>query len=188
MYTPNTQMPWWVMNLMLKTSGEVEGLAEAVHRQVLQVDPALPIEQIEPLDRTIETSVAQPRFRTFLFGLFAVLALLLATIGIYGVMSYSVTQRTREIGIRMALGANRQDIMRLILRQGMFVVSAGFAIGIAGALLGTRLISSLLYDLKPTDPWTFVGATLLLIIVSLVAAYIPARRAMRLNAVQSLQE
>lgn len=188
MYTPNTQMSWWVMNLMLKTSGEVEGLAEAVHRQVLQVDPALPMEQIEPLDRTIETSVAQPRFRTFLFGLFAVLALLLATIGIYGVMSYSVTQRTREIGIRMAMGANRQDIMRLILRQGMIVVSAGFAIGIVGALLGTRLISSLLYDLKPTDPWTFVGATLLLIVVSLVAAYIPARRAMRLNAVQSLQE
>jgi putative ABC transport system permease protein len=188
MYTPNTQMSWWVMNLMLKTSGEVEGLAGAVHRQVLQVDPALPMEQIEPLDRTIETSVAQPRFRTFLFGLFAVLALLLATIGIYGVMSYSVTQRTREIGIRMAMGANRQDIMRLILRQGMMVVLAGFAIGTIGALLGTRLISSLLYDLKPTDPWTFIGATLSLMIVSLLAAYIPAHRAMRLNAVQSLQE
>ncbi|HET9363917.1 MAG TPA: ABC transporter permease [Candidatus Angelobacter sp.] len=188
MYTPNTQMPWWVMNLILKTSGDVEGLAEAVHRQVLQMDSALPMEQIEPLDRTLEASVAQPRFRTFLFCLFAILALFLATIGIYGVMSYSVTQRTREIGIRMALGANQQDIMRLILRQGMITVLIGFAIGIVGSLFGTRLISSLLYSVKPTDPWTFAGATLLLMVVSFVAAYIPAHRAMRLSAVQALQE
>jgi putative ABC transport system permease protein len=188
MYTPNTQMSWWVMNLIVKTSGDVEGLAEAVHRQVLQVDSALPMEQIEPLERTLEASVAQPRFRTFLFGLFAILALFLATVGIYGVMSYSVTQRTREIGIRMAMGANQQDIMRLILRQGMILVLIGFAIGVVGAFLGTRLISSLLYNVKPTDPWTFVGAALLLMVVSLVAAYIPAHRAMRLNAVQALQE
>jgi putative ABC transport system permease protein len=188
MYTPNTQMAWWVMNLILKTSGDVEGLADSVHRQVLQVDPSLPMGQIEPLERTIATSVAQPRFRTFLFGLFAALALMLATVGIYGVMSYSVTQRTREIGIRMAMGANRPDIMRLILRQGMTVVLAGFAIGAVGAFLGTRLIASLLYDLKPTDPLTFFSATVLLMIVSCIGAYIPAHRAMRLDPVQTLQE
>jgi putative ABC transport system permease protein len=178
MYAPYQQTPWWVMTLVVRASGRSSGIPDALRQQVLQLDHNLPIEKIERMSDVIGQSVAQPRFRTFLLSVFAGLALVLATVGVYGIISYSVTQRTQEIGIRLALGANRRQILGLIMRHAVQLVIAGFAVGVAGSFLVTRLLSSLLFAVKPVDPITFAGAATLLVLVSIVASYVPARRAM----------
>jgi putative ABC transport system permease protein len=132
-------------------------------------------------------SLAQQRFNMLLLGLFAALALILAAVGIYGAMAYSVSQRTHEIGIRTALGAQRQDVLRLVMTDGAKIAGLGIATGIAGALVLTRLMASLLFEVRPTDPATFVSVALLLALVVLAACYIPARRAMRVDPMVALR-
>ena len=139
------------------------------------------------MEQIVTQSVASQRFNAGLFGGFAALAMILAAIGIYGVLAYSVNQRTREIGLRMALGAERSDVLRLILRQGMTLAVAGMALGLAGALALTRVLRSLLFGVSATDPFTFVGITLLLTAVAFLACYCPARRAARVDPMEALR-
>ena len=140
------------------------------------------------MDEVVSDSVAQPRFYTMLISLFAGLALLLASAGIYGVTSYSVSQRRHEVGVRMALGAQKIDILRSFMGQGISYVLIGLAIGLAGALAATRLLSSMLFDVRPTDPVTYILATLLLLAWALIGIFIPARRATRMDPLDALRD
>jgi len=139
------------------------------------------------MDQILSDSLAQPRFRTLLLGFFSGLALLLAAVGIYGVVSFTVAQRTREIGIRMALGARSSDVTRLMLTQGLGPCLAGISVGMAAALIMTRLLSGFLFGVQPTDPVTFLGVCFLLIAVALVACWLPARRASRVDPMVALR-
>jgi len=156
-----------------------------------EVDPDLPVSRLRSLEQVRNISVAPQRFNLSfnlsLFGLFAALALVLAAVGIYGAMAYSVAQRTREIGIRMALGAQRRDVVKLVLGQGVRHAALGVFLGLAGAFALTRLMASLLYGVRPTDPITFAGATLILAGVALLACYLPARKAMRVDPMVALR-
>jgi len=151
------------------------------------MDKDEPMAKIRTMDQLVANSVASSRFMMFLLSAFAGLALVLACIGIYGVMAYSVAQRTSEIGIRMALGAQKNDVLRMVIGQGVRLTLPGTVMGIAGAIALTRFLSSLLYGVKPTDPLTFVAVSLLLTAVALLACYIPARRAMRVDPVVALK-
>jgi putative ABC transport system permease protein len=139
------------------------------------------------MDDVRDASVAQPRFSSQLLGLFAALALVLAAVGLYGLMAYSVTQRRNEIGIRMALGATRESILRLVLRQGSLLALAGIGLGLVASILVTRLLSSLLFDVSPGDPMTFLTVASLLVGVALLATYIPARRATKVDPMVALR-
>jgi putative ABC transport system permease protein len=154
---------------------------------VLGLDRDQPVSKVRTMDEVVEASVASPRFRTLLLGLFGLTALLLAGLGIYGVMSYSVSQRRREIGIRMALGAERPEVIKMVLRHGLALTLAGVGAGLAGALGLTHLLSSMLYEVRPTDPLTFVGVTVVLTACALLASYIPARRATRVDPIEALR-
>jgi putative ABC transport system permease protein len=147
----------------------------------------LPVTQVMTMDDLLSGSVSPRRFSAVLIGIFAGLALLLAAVGIYGVMSYVVGQRTHEIGIRMALGAQRGDVRRLVVNRGVKLAATGVAIGLAGALALTRFLSSLLFGVKPADPFTFAGVALLLAGVAVLACYVPARRAMRVDPIVALR-
>jgi putative ABC transport system permease protein len=136
----------------------------------------------------VSDSMGQPRFRALLIGIFAAIALLLAAAGIYGVLSYSVTQRTHEIGIRVALGAARRDVLRMVVRQGMLLAAVGIAAGLAGGAIASRVLSSLLFGVRPTDPATFVAVSAILLAVAFVACFLPARRATRIDAMTALRE
>ena len=174
-------------NLVIRTHGDPTNLAAAVRKEVLAIDPDQPLAAIRSMDEWIDRSVAAPRYRTTLLALFAVLALVLASTGIYGVMSYSMTQRTHEIGVRMALGARRFDVLKLVVRQGMLLVVLGVGLGLAGAIALTRVMSSLLFGVTAKDPVTFVSVAALLILVALVACYIPARRATKVDPLVALR-
>jgi putative ABC transport system permease protein len=185
-YTPYTLggNQW---QIIARTTVNPSIMVPAIERIVRSVDADAPITHIETLDQIIAESSAQPRFQTVLLGSFGVLGLLLAMMGIYGVISYSVVQRTHEIGVRMALGAGRGDVMRMVLGEGLVIASIGIAIGVAGALGLTRFLRSMLFEITPTDPATFVGVALLLFFVALAACYIPARRAMRVDPMVALR-
>ncbi|HEX8897548.1 MAG TPA: FtsX-like permease family protein, partial [Chthoniobacterales bacterium] len=146
-----------------------------------------PVADVRTLDAVVAKSIARPRFDTMLLGIFAAVALVLASVGLYGVMNYSATQRTQEIGIRMALGAKPGDILRLVVGQGMKLTAAGIAIGVVASLALTRVISNLLFGVTATDLPTFVGVSAVLTAVALLANYIPARRATRVNPVVALR-
>jgi putative ABC transport system permease protein len=148
---------------------------------VWSFDHNLPISQVLTMDAVVAYANAQPRFEMLLLGIFAAVALLLAAVGIYGVMSYAVSRRTHEIGIRVSLGASRADVVVLVIRQGMLLALIGSAVGILGALGLSRLMKSLLYGVKPVDPLIFCGVTILLMMVAMAASYLPARRAMRVD-------
>jgi putative ABC transport system permease protein len=139
------------------------------------------------MEQRFSRAVAPQRFNALVMAIFAGMAVILAGVGVYGVMAYSVTRRTHEIGIRMALGAQRQDVMKLVLRRGVLLVAFGIGLGVAGALALTRSLSSLLYGVKPTDPLTFIGVALVLISVALMASYIPARRATKVDPMTALR-
>src|SRR5574337_1088285 len=139
------------------------------------------------MDEILADSVAQPRYQTILLDLFGIAALILAAVGVYGVISYSVAQRTHEIGIRMALGAEKSDVVRMVVGRGLKLALIGVGVGVAGALALTRFLSSLLYGVTPTDPLTFISVSLILIVVALLACYFPARRAAKVDPMVALR-
>jgi hypothetical protein len=163
------------------------GALAAVRQQVLALDPDQPIYSLHTLSELRDRSLQGRRAGTTLLGIFAGVALALAVIGLYGVLAYAVTQRTREIGIRMALGARRRDVLRLVLRQGMNLALIGAALGVLGALGLTRWLTTLLYEIKPTDPLTLLATPLLLVAVALFACWLPARRAAKVDPMEALR-
>jgi predicted permease len=181
------QNPIRFMFMAIRTAAEPAGLIPAIRREIWSEDNDLPLANISTLEQLLSKTIAQRRFNLLLLGLFSALALVLAVVGIYGVVSYAVTQRTHEIGIRLALGAKQGDVCKLVIRQGMIPVVAGIAIGLSGALALTRLMKSLLFGVSATDPLTFVGLSLLLIVVALVACWIPARRATKVDPMVALR-
>ena len=175
------------MTLVLRSAAPPDPLIAAVQREVGAVDREQPISNIRTMRQAVAASVAERAFTTALLGVFAALALLLALIGIYGVMSYAVTQRTHEIGIRLALGAQRRDVLRLVIRQGMTLAFVGVAIGLPASLALTQLMKGLLYGVSATDPLTFGAAAVLLLAVALLACWIPARRSARVDPMAALR-
>ncbi len=176
-YFPHAQRPRRTMYLSIRTAGEPQNMLNSVREQVRSLDPNLPLFNVATMEERLAESVAQPRFNVLLLGIFAAVALVLAAVGIYGVMSYSVSQRTHEIGIPMALGAQPADVLKLVVRQGMVLTLIGVAAGLAASFALTRFLSSLLYGVSATDPVTFAGVALLLAAVALAASYLPAQRA-----------
>jgi putative ABC transport system permease protein len=186
-YLPFAQMPVGRSNLAIRTSGRPENLISAVRAQVKELDPDLPIIHVMPMTEVVSMSIWQPRLYTALFGVFAAVALILAMVGIYGVMSYAVSQRTREIGLRMALGAERKDVLKLVVGQGIALAAIGVGVGLVLALGLTRLMSSLLFGVGATDPITFAAVSVLLTGVALGACFVPARRAARVDPMVALR-
>jgi len=180
-YVPYLQIPIGRMTLAVRTATDPLSLAGAVRRQVKELDAAQPVSNIRTMTEVITRSVWQPRLYAILFGVFAAVALVLASVGIYGVISYTVAQRTHEIGIRMALGAQNRDVFKLVLGQGMILALAGIALGLVASFALTRVMSSLLFEVSATDPVTFSCIPLLLAAVALLACYIPARRATKVD-------
>jgi len=158
-----------------------------VRKEVQAIDPDQPIAAVKPMTDWVASSVAAPRYRTMLLALFAALAMILAATGIYGVMSYSVAQRTHEIGVRMALGARRADVLKLVVRQGMLLTIAGVIVGLLGAFALTRVMSSLLFGVTTKDPITFAAVAGLLIAVAFIACFVPARRATKVDPLVALR-
>ncbi len=189
MYVPHAQdAGWGFMALVIRTAGDPAAMAPAVRREVLSIDKDQPIYNVRTMEDVVAQSMGTRRASTLLFTVFAGAALILAAVGIYGVMAYSVTQRTQEIGIRMALGAQTGDVLRLVIRQGMVLTLIGVAVGLAGSLGLAKVIASLLFDVPATDPATFLGIPFLLIFVALIACYLPARRAARLDPTVALAQ
>jgi len=189
MYVPHAQdATWGFMTLVIRTAGDAAAMAPAVRREVLSIDKDQPIYNVRTMEDVVAQSMGTRRASTLLFTVFAGAALILAAVGIYGVMAYSVTQRTQEIGIRMALGAQTGDVLRLVVRQGMVLTLIGIAVGLAGAFGLAKVIASLLFDVPATDLTTFLGIPLLLLLVALIACYVPARRAARLDPTVALAQ
>ena len=186
-YVPYTQevMPW--QTLVVRTKNEPMALAAPIRHEVRALDPEQPVARIATMDELKEASTAQPRFRTFLLGAFAGIALLLSAIGIYGVMAYTVGRRTSEIGIRMALGARPVNIFRLIVGESIRLTTLGASLGLVGAYAASRIIKNLLFGVTSTDPFTFAGVTLLLCFVAMLASYFPARRASRVDPLVAIK-
>ena len=187
-YLPFAQLPWASMNLLVRTSGDPRTYVEAVRRVVLAIDKGQPITKVRTMEEVLSEGARQQRFVTTLLGGLAAIALVLALVGIYGAVGYSVSQRTQEMGIRMALGAGRGDILRLVLRQGLAPACAGIAIGIAASLGLTRLMAKMLYHVSTTDPATFAVGVALFAVVAMLASYLPARRATRVDPMVALRE
>jgi putative ABC transport system permease protein len=187
MYVPFAQDPWWASYLAVRTTDDPGRFGHVLRSEIRALDPSLPVDGVEPMTQAVYESVAEPRFRTTLLGLFGLTAFLLAVIGISGVLSYNVTRRTREMGIRLALGAARRDILGIVLSEGLGLTAVGLAFGLAGALVLTRSLSSLLFEVQPIDPATYVAVVVLLLVSGLVASWIPARRAIRIDPVVALR-
>jgi putative ABC transport system permease protein len=187
MYVPFAQAPLYGGEVVVRSSLSASSVAAGIRQAVHSIDKDLPVTDVESFPDALGASVAQERFRTLLLSSFSGIALILAAVGIFGVISYSVSQRTHEIGIRMALGAQPRDMMRLVLGEGILVILIGLAIGLAGSLALTRFLSSLLFGVTATDPLTFAGVAALLAIVALAACYIPALRAMRVDPMVALR-
>ena len=175
------------VSIVVRSAGDPMLVAQALRHAVAEVDRDQPVVKLRTMEQAIATTVAQPRFRAVLVGLFAAIALVLAAIGVYGVMAYGVTQRTHEIGVRMALGAPGPQVVRLVLAEAVGLTIVGLAIGIAGGALLSRLIAGLLFDTSPVDPVTFILVPLVLAAVTLLAGYLPARRAMAVEPVVALR-
>jgi ABC-type antimicrobial peptide transport system permease subunit len=175
------------MTLFLRASTKPEQLLAAARQEIRTLDPKLPVYNVKTLDQYRRDALFDTRIQTVLIVGFGLLALALASLGLYGVLSFSVAQRTREIGVRMALGANRGDVLRLVIAQGFKLISIGVALGLAGALAATRVLRSLLYGVSPGDPATFVWITAMLLLVALLACWIPARRATKVDPMVALR-
>ncbi|MGA3016754.1 MAG: FtsX-like permease family protein [Bryobacteraceae bacterium] len=187
MYVPFAQAPLYGGEVVVRSSLSVSSVAAAIREAVHSIDKNLPVTDVESFTDALGQSISRERFRTFLLGSFSAIALLLVAVGIFGIISYSASQRRQEIGIRIAVGAQRRDILRLILGQGARLALLGLSIGVVFALLLTRLMASLLYNVSATDPLTFGGVAIILLGVAVAACYIPARRAMRVDPIVALR-
>lgn len=187
-YVPITQNPWFGASIAVRTAGDPLALAPAVKAAIARVDKEQAVTRVRTMDEVAAQSMAQPRFRAQLVGSFGALALVLAAIGIFGVLAFSVSQRTREFGIRMALGARSADVLRMVAGSGLRIALTGIAIGLAGAAALTRSLAALLYGVKPADPVTFVAAPLVLAVVALLACAAPALRASRVDLAEALRQ
>jgi predicted permease len=187
MYVPYQQFPLPFTTVAVRSSLPEAATASLVRAELATIDPDLPFSRIEPLTAIVERSMDQPRFRTRLLGLFALLALVLAAVGVYGLISHSVAQRSREIGIRVALGARPREVLMSIMREGTVLAAGGIAIGLAGSLIATRLLARFLFGVSATDPWTFLAVAAILFAVALVASYLPARRALGVDPLTALR-
>jgi putative ABC transport system permease protein len=187
-YIPFAQLPWASMNLLVRTAGDPHSYVAAVRRCVLAIDKDQAVTKVMGMEEVLSEGAQQPRFVTTLLGGLAAIALVLAIVGIYGAVGYSVSQRTQEMGIRMALGAERGDILRLVLRQGLAPACMGIAMGAAASLALTHLMAKMLYHVSTSDPATFVGCAVLFAAVAMLASYLPARRATRVDPMVALRE
>jgi len=188
MYIPNRQRPEPGMNLVIRSEVDPATLAAAVRGAVAEVDPDQPVANVKLMSQMFADSVAKPRFNYLLLTIFAAVALVLSATGVYGVMSYAVTARTREMGIRLALGAQTTEVLKLVIRQGMRPVIAGIALGLAGAYALTRVMATLLFNVSTTDRAIYAVVATLLALVALLACYLPARRATKVDPVMALRE
>jgi putative ABC transport system permease protein len=188
MYVPFAQGPFWGGTVVVKSTMSPASVVTAIREQVRAIDPDLPVTDFESMSYAVETTAAQPRFRALLLGLFGLLALVLAAAGIFGVISYSVSRRTHELGIRIALGASPHAMRQMVLGEGGKLAAEGLGIGAVAALVLTRFLRSELYGIGAMDPATFVGAGILLAGVALAACYVPARRAMRIDPISALRD
>jgi putative ABC transport system permease protein len=187
LYLPFSQLPWGDMNLLVRTDVPVQSVTSAVRAQVAAIDPDQPVTKIETVDELMNDARTQPRFLLMLVGAFSATALVLAMIGIYGVLSYSVSERWQEFGIRMAMGAERRDILRLVLRHGFMLALVGIGAGLAAAFALTHLLASMLYKTNGHDPLTFVAAPVVFLGIAILASYVPARRAMRVSPLEVMR-
>jgi putative ABC transport system permease protein len=186
-YLPHAQSADGSLALALRSAVDPQQMAALVRREVSALDRDQPVVDIKNMEQRIAEMMSPRRLTVFLLGIFASVAMILAAVGIYGVIAYSVTQRTHEFGIRMALGAQRSDIIRLVIGQGMWLVLIGLGVGLLGAFIVTRLLESLLFQVKPGDPLTFAAVAALLSTVALLACYIPARRATKVDPMIALR-
>jgi putative ABC transport system permease protein len=191
MYLPYRQadqvLPVFQLSVVLRTAGDPMLQASALRSALAEIDPNQPLVRVRTMEDNMAATVAQPRFRTWLICIFAALALMLAAVGIYGVMSYSVTQRTNEIGIRVTLGAQSADVFRIIVGEGFRLALVGVGIGFLAALMLTRVLQSFLYGISAFDPLTFSCVAILLTFVGVAAAFFPARRATRVDPIVALR-
>jgi ABC-type antimicrobial peptide transport system permease subunit len=191
LYLPFPQLPWGNMNLIVRTATEPHSMAPAVRAQIAALDPDQPVMNIRTVDELMEGSRAEPRYMMLVFGFFSATALLLVTFGIYGVLAYSVAQRRQELGIRLALGAKRSDIQRLVVRQGLTLALAGIGAGLVLAFILSMAfraaVSSRLYKVSAHDLTTFVLASLVFLAIALAASYLPARRATKVDPTEVLR-
>ncbi|HEX6732046.1 MAG TPA: FtsX-like permease family protein, partial [Pyrinomonadaceae bacterium] len=178
---------WPRMAFALKTDGDAPALTSAVRTALISVDPSQPVYAIEPMEKLVNDSIAPRRFVMSLIGLLAFVALVLSAVGVYGVISISVSERTQEMGIRMALGARKGHVLALVLGQSARIAVFGIVVGLLGAFALTRLLSTLLFEVSPTDPITFASVAVLLGVVAFVACYIPARRATKVDPLVALR-
>jgi putative ABC transport system permease protein len=186
-YIPHRQDSWGSMAMVVRTAGDPAAATNAVRQAFRAVDKDTPISNPQTLQKVLADSTARQRFGAWLLGLFAALALGLAGVGIYGVMSYSVAQRAQEIGVRMALGAAKKDVLKLVLRRGLALTLPGIALGLLAAFAFTRLMTSLLFNVSATDPLTFILIASVLTVVALLACWIPARRATKVDPMVALR-
>jgi putative ABC transport system permease protein len=181
------QFPNSFMSFIVRTNDAPSRRLSDIRAAILSVDPEQPIGKIRTMDQITAASASQPRFTMLLLASFAALAMLLAGVGIYGVISYVVTQRTHEIGVRMALGATRTQILQQVIGDGLRLAGAGVAVGVVGALFASRLLTKLLFDTRATEPWAYLSVALLLLATAALASYVPARRAARLDPMNALR-
>jgi putative ABC transport system permease protein len=187
MYVPLAQAQWPYMVLVVRTARETDEIVTELRRAVAAVARDVPLGNVSTIETLISESLAQRRLNMLLLGGFAALAVVLSAIGLYGVLGENVTRRRKEIGVRLALGASPRAALRLILSDGLVMIGAGAAIGIAGALFSTKLLSRMLYGVSSLDPLTFVVVPVFIVLVALLASYIPARRAMHVDPLTALR-
>jgi putative ABC transport system permease protein len=186
-YWPQPELVYGSMTFVIRTQGDPSGIAAGARNVIRNIDPEQPIGEVNTMEGLLATSVAKSRFSATLLAVFSLVALVMAAVGIYGVMSYTVQQRTHEIGLRMALGAQQSDVLRLIIKQGIVLGLAGVAVGLIASFAFTRLIVSLLFEVPATDPRTFAAVAGGLFLVTLIACFVPARRAMRVDPLVALR-